>query len=65
MSRPDQPVWHRSSECANGTCVEVARVGGHYLIRDGKRPESEPLSFTDDEWDVFVRAVKRDEFRFH
>ena len=60
--RTKRLVWRRSSECTSGTCVEVARVPGGYLIRDTKHPESEPLSFTDDEWEVFVRAVKRDEF---
>ena len=64
MSRPNQPpVWRRSSECASGTCVEVARIPGRYLIRDTKHPDATPLSFTDDEWDAFVRAVKRDEFQ--
>lgn len=64
MSGPKQPpVWRRSSECASGTCVEVARVAGGYLVRDAKHTDAAPLSFTDDEWDAFVRAVKRDEFR--
>ena len=56
-------VWRRSSECTAGSCVEVARVAGGYLVRDAKNPDAAPLSFTDDEWDAFVRAVKRDEFR--
>ena len=65
MSRPTKRlVWRRSSDCASSTCVEVARVGSRYLIRDAKNPDAAPLSFTDDEWDAFVRAVKRDEFRF-
>ena len=62
--RTERPVWRRSSACTSATCVEVARVGGRYLIRDGKNPDAGTLSFTEDEWGAFVRAVKRDEFRF-
>ena len=59
-----RPEWRRSGKCASGTCIEVARVDDHYLIRDSKNPDSTPLIFTADEWLAFVSGVKRDEFRF-
>jgi Domain of unknown function (DUF397) len=60
----DSPRWQRSKSCSGGQCVEVAKVGGQYLIRDSKRPEVEPLSFTPDEWTAFVQGVNAGEFRF-
>jgi hypothetical protein len=59
----DQPVWRTSSRCANGTCVEVAKVEGGYLIRDSKNPEQAPLFFAEDELTTFVTAFAAGEFR--
>jgi hypothetical protein len=44
--------------------VEVAKVDGRYLVRDSKYPDAAILSFTEPEWEAFISAVKRDEFRF-
>jgi len=63
MNSTKQPAWRRSSECANGTCVEVAVVQGEYLIRDSKHPEQEPLHFSEDELTVFAKAFAAGEFR--
>ena len=60
----DRPTWHRSTRCGSSTCIEVARIGNQYLIRDSKDPDAEPLSFTAEEWTAFVHAVKTDEFTF-
>jgi len=58
----EQPKWRKASGCGNGTCVEVARVGARFLVRDSKDPQGDPLSFTSDEWAAFIDGVKRDEF---
>jgi len=58
----EQPTWHRS--CASGTCVEVAKVAGRFLIRDSKHPDVPPLSFTEQEWQEFVCGIKKDAFPF-
>ncbi len=58
------PQWRRSSTCSGGTCVEVARVDGQYLIRDSKNPDLAAHSFTPDEWNAFVAGVKAEEFVF-
>jgi hypothetical protein len=58
----EQPVWRRSRRCANGTCVEVAKVGDDYLIRDSKNTEGTPLRFSADEWSTFVDAIRGGEF---
>jgi hypothetical protein len=60
----DPPKWVKSTSCSAGTCVEVAKVGDEYLIRDSKRPEVTPLSFTESEWVAFVEGVTAGEFRF-
>jgi Domain of unknown function (DUF397) len=60
----DPPKWVKSSRCTSGTCVEVAVVADQYLIRDSKRPDMAPLTFTRDEWSAFVQGVSAGEFRF-
>jgi hypothetical protein len=66
MSRPPEHLehlaWRRSHACASGTCVEVARVAGGYLLRDAKNPDAMPLAFTEDEWAAFAEGVKRGDF---
>ena len=64
METMNVPAWSRSSRCGTSTCVEVAKVADHYLIRDSKNPDMAPLSFTPDEWDAFVEGVAAGEFRF-
>lgn len=56
--------WRRASRCGNTTCVEVARVGNQFLVRDSKSPEQNPLQFTAQEWEHFAEAVKDGEFDF-
>ena len=59
-----EPAWRKSNSCATSTCVEVAEVGGQYLIRDSKKPDAPHLSFTKEEWVVFVEGVTAGEFNF-
>ncbi|GLW32067.1 DUF397 domain-containing protein [Actinoplanes regularis] len=54
--------WRRSKRCASGACVEVARVGDLFLIRDSKQPDGMPLAFDRQAWEAFVAGVKSDEF---
>jgi hypothetical protein len=62
--RTDDAGWRRSSRCGHTNCVEVAKVGDEYLIRDSKDPGRTPLAFTQDEWLAFEAGVKAGEFRF-
>ena len=51
------------SACGGGNCVEVAFEGGHVRVRDGKRGDESPiLTFTNEEWRVFVESVKAGRF---
>ena len=43
-------------------CVEVARKDGFVGVRDSKNPNGPVLSYTKQEWDVFVAGVKNGEF---
>lgn len=54
-------TWHRSGRCDSGSCVEAARVGADFAIRDSDAP-AEVLRFTDDEWTAFTDAIRRGEF---
>ncbi len=63
MTRPtEQPKWQRSSACTAGNCIEVAKDGDRYLVRDSRNTSTAPLSFSAEEWDAFVHGVKEDEF---
>lgn len=56
--------WRKSSRCGSSTCVEVAKVGDEYLVRDSKNPQTAPLTFTPAEWAAFVEGVAAGEFSF-
>ncbi|MEU4419549.1 DUF397 domain-containing protein [Actinoplanes sp. NPDC024001] len=65
MIKPtDEPRWRRSGQCSTGACVEVAKVGDQFLVRDSKQPGGAPLSFTRAEWEAFVAGVKAGDFGF-
>jgi hypothetical protein len=57
-------AWRKSTRCGSNACVEVAKVGGEYLIRDSKNPEVAALAFTEAEWVAFTEGVTAGEFRF-
>jgi hypothetical protein len=57
-------AWRKSSRCGNTTCVEVAKDGDEYLIRDSKDLSMTPLRFTREEWVAFEAGVRGGEFRF-
>lgn len=60
----ESQLWRRSSRCSTSTCVEVARDGADYLVRDSKNPGQAALRFTPAEWAAFVEGVLAGEFRF-
>lgn len=56
-------VWRKSSRSGGGNnCVEVARAGDIYAIRDSKNPTGPKLVFAHSEWKAFVASVKDGEF---
>lgn len=57
-----EPSWRRSKRCASGACVEVARDGELFLMRDSKNPTAAPLAFDRAAWEAFLTGVKSDEF---
>ena len=54
--------WRRSSYCGNGSCVEIAKIGDTYLVRDAKDPDGAVLHFSAPEWLAFRSSVKAGEF---
>ncbi|MDT5031470.1 MAG: hypothetical protein QOC94_1641 [Actinoplanes sp.] len=56
--------WRRSRSCGSGACIEVAKVGDLFMIRDSKNPAAPPLSFTADEWAAFTGGVFAGDFDF-
>jgi hypothetical protein len=64
MEKVNETRWRKSSRCAAGSCVEVAKVAGEYLIRDSKDPAGTVLSFTEEEWAAFLAGVAAGEFAF-
>ena len=57
-------TWHKSSRCGTSTCVEIARDGDDWLIRDSKHPDQPALRFTAEEWTAFTAGVENGEFRW-
>jgi hypothetical protein len=55
--------WRKSTECASGTCVEVAKGDKEVFVRDSKNPDV-VLTFSPQEWDAFLDAAGKGEFRF-
>lgn len=64
MSNGEEVRWRSAKRCTNGTCVEVAKVGDRYLMRDSKDPDGAILSFPEDEWESFIAGVKEGDFSF-
>lgn len=58
--KPETLQWRRASCCASGTCVEVAKDGDHFLVRDAKNPDGAMHSYTAAEWNggACVTAAK-------
>ena len=56
--RHTQLGWHRSTRCSSGGCIELARAGGEFLVRDSKVNGGPILSFSRAAWGEFVAAVK-------
>jgi hypothetical protein len=54
--------WRRASRCSSSGCVEVAMNGDDIAVRDSKRPDSPVLTYSREEWRVFVAGVKAGEF---
>lgn len=53
-------AWATAS-AGNGACVEVGPCtcgDGSVLIRDSKDPDGPHLTFTVEEWDVFVDGIR-------
>ena len=54
--------WQRSSFCGNSACVEVARVGDEWLMRNSTDVDGPVLRFTREEWTAFESGVRNGEF---
>lgn len=54
--------WRKSSFCGSSACVEVAKTGDEFLVRDSKDANSPVLKFTVDEWSAFLAGVNAGEF---
>jgi hypothetical protein len=58
-SEQDSFYWHKSSRSnSDGTCVEVAVVDAHVLVRDSKEPAGPRLRFSRDVWAAFINDVR-------
>lgn len=64
MQQNSEPTWRKSSRCGNATCVEVAKVGEQYLVRDSKTP-GPTLTLDPHQWKAFAEGIADGEFRFN
>lgn len=51
--------WKKSTYCATNACVEILDTGDVVHVRDRF---GTPLTFTREEWGVFLKGVKAGEF---
>ena len=51
--------------CESGTCVEVARIGDAFAMRDSKDPDAGILTFSRPEWEAFVAGIRAGDFEFN
>jgi hypothetical protein len=54
--------WHRSTRCSSGGCIELARAGEEFLVRDSKVSGGPILSFGRVAWGEFVASVNAGDF---
>jgi len=52
-------VWRKSKASESGSCVEVALVGDHALMRDSKNREGPVLQFSMSEWKKFLNWANK------
>ncbi len=43
-------------------CVMTAKKNGVIVVRDSKDPKKTTLTFTENEWNAFIKGVKSGEF---
>ena len=55
-------VWHRSTTCESGVCVEVSTTGDAVTIRSSANPGDTPVTLSRDEWQEFLAGVKEGAF---
>jgi hypothetical protein len=59
----DNVMWRTTTQCNNGTCVEVAFIDNlGVVVRDSKNRQGPVLQFESAEWEAFVGGVHRGEF---
>lgn len=59
-------AWRKASRStSDGACVEVAYAAdGTVLVRDSKDPDGPVLRFTADEWEAFLKDLRRHELEY-
>jgi hypothetical protein len=59
----DAGLWFKSSRsCADGNCVETARLVDGMAVRDSKNPNGPTLFFGTAVWQEFVDSVRAGSF---
>jgi len=54
-------IWRKGRSCANSACIEVARDGAYFLVRDSAGSDGVRLSFGVSDWTSFVAALQHDD----
>ena len=54
-------AWHKSTRSTGGgsNCIEVARLPGHFAIRDSKNPQSSVLIITPAAFRELISGITR------
>ncbi len=61
--RGAQLAWRKANRSVgNGACVEVARYGTGFAVRDSKDPGGPVIAYNGAAWQEFVTAAKNGRF---
>ncbi len=61
--RGPELAWRKAKRSVgNGACVEVARSGAGFAVRDSKDPSGPVITYGGEVWQAFVNAAKNGRF---
>lgn len=59
MADTERLQWRKSTRCEANACLEVARLEGGVVIRDGKDPNGPRLVFAARQWTSFLAWARQ------
>ena len=58
------PTWVKSRRCDTNACTEVGDAGDRVYVRNSLDPDGPMISFTKEEWNLFLEDLHGGALRF-